>query len=91
MARRLLPDSLSLANIVASSYNFDELPALVRYFYAMGVYTYITPVMIATEENGDYRFRAMRFNRNAAGKSTSGPTVSSPTRHSEPPPPSRAP
>lgn len=59
MARRLLPDSLSLANIVASSYNFDELPALVRYFYAMGVYTYITPVMIATEENGDYRFRAI--------------------------------
>ena len=58
MARRFLPDSLSLANIVASSYNFDELPALVRRFYAMGVYTYITPVMIATEENGDYRFRA---------------------------------
>ncbi|HEX2798064.1 MAG TPA: hypothetical protein VHQ44_00185, partial [Thermoanaerobaculia bacterium] len=58
MARRFLPDSLSLANIVASSYNFDELPALVRHFHAMGVYTYITPVMIATEESGDYRFRA---------------------------------
>jgi MoaA/NifB/PqqE/SkfB family radical SAM enzyme len=58
MARRLLPDSLSLANIVASSYNFDELPALVRHFHAMGVYTYITPVMIATRESDDYRFRA---------------------------------
>ncbi len=58
MARRFLPDSLSLANIVASSYNFDELPALVRHFHAMGVYTYITPVMIATEESSEYRFRA---------------------------------
>ncbi len=58
MARRFLPDSLSLANIVASSYNFDELPTLVRRFHAIGVYTYITPVMIGTEENGDYRFRA---------------------------------
>ena len=58
MARRLLPRSLSLANVVASSYNFDELPALVRHFHAMGVYTYITPVMIAPEESGDYRFRA---------------------------------
>ncbi len=58
MARRLLPDSLSLANIVASSYNFDELPTLVRHFHAMGVYTYITPVMIASEESSDYRFRA---------------------------------
>jgi len=58
MARRFLPDSLSLANVVASSFNFDELPALVRRFYAMGVYTYITPVMIASEKSGDYRFRA---------------------------------
>jgi MoaA/NifB/PqqE/SkfB family radical SAM enzyme len=61
MARRLLPDSLSLANVVASSYNFDELPTLVRRFHSMGVYTYITPVMIAAEESGeddDYRFRA---------------------------------
>jgi MoaA/NifB/PqqE/SkfB family radical SAM enzyme len=58
MARRLLPDSLSLANVVASSYNFDELPALVRRFHAMGVYTYITPVMVAAEASDDYGFRA---------------------------------
>lgn len=59
MARRLLPGSVSLANVVASSYNFDELPALVRHFHAMGVYTYVTPVMIAAEESRDYRFRAV--------------------------------
>lgn len=58
MARRLLPGSLSLANVVASSHNFDELPALVRRFHAMGVYTYITPVMVAAGESDDYRFRA---------------------------------
>ena len=58
MARRLLPDSLSLANVVASSYNFEELPALVRHFHAMGVYTYITPVMVAGGSSGDYGFRA---------------------------------
>jgi MoaA/NifB/PqqE/SkfB family radical SAM enzyme len=58
MARRLLPGSLSLANVVASSCNFDELPGLVRHFHAMGVYTYITPVMIAAEKSDDYRFRS---------------------------------
>ena len=47
LATELLPDSMSLANVVASAYNFEELPALVEYFHKMGVYTYITPVMIS--------------------------------------------
>lgn len=60
MAQRLLPDSISQANIVASSYNFKELPDLVRYFHRLGIYTYITPVMIGPRrtEAAEYRFRS---------------------------------
>ena len=61
LASELLPDSLSLANVVASGYNFEQLPSLVEFFHTMGVYTYITPVMISgggEGESGDYRFRS---------------------------------
>lgn len=60
LAAELLPRSMSLANIVASRYNFEELPDLVAFFRDRGVYSYITPVMIggASEAEGDYRFRS---------------------------------
>lgn len=60
MARRMLPDSISQANIVASAYNFTELPDLVRYFHRLGIYTYITPVMIGPQwtKVAEYRFRS---------------------------------
>jgi len=61
LARELLPDGLSQANVVASQYNFDELPSLVRFFHSLGVYTYITPVMIAAgklRNDEDYLFRS---------------------------------
>jgi MoaA/NifB/PqqE/SkfB family radical SAM enzyme len=60
LAKKILPNSVSLANIVASSYNFEELPSLVRFFYEMGVYTYITPVMTAPDPKNtdpEYLFR----------------------------------
>jgi MoaA/NifB/PqqE/SkfB family radical SAM enzyme len=46
IAREILPHSISQANIVASRFNFEEIPALVEYFNAMGSYSYVTPVMI---------------------------------------------
>jgi hypothetical protein len=52
---------MSLANVVASAHNYVELPSLVEYFHTMGVYTYITPVMIvAGQDTGpdQYRFRS---------------------------------
>jgi MoaA/NifB/PqqE/SkfB family radical SAM enzyme len=60
LARKYLPKSISLANIVASAYNFEELPELVRYFNELGVYTYITPVMISTDHlaEPEYLFRS---------------------------------
>jgi len=61
LARELMPQGMSLANIVASGLNFLQLPRLVRFFSARGIYTYITPVMIAEEGNGkepDYLFRS---------------------------------
>jgi MoaA/NifB/PqqE/SkfB family radical SAM enzyme len=60
LAKELLPEGITQANVVASRYNFQELPALVSFFWELGVYTYITPVMIAQAAdgpNGDYRFR----------------------------------
>jgi hypothetical protein len=36
---------------VASSFNFEELPALVSRIHAMGMYTYITPVMVGIAES----------------------------------------
>ncbi len=59
-ARELLPNGISQANIVASKFNFEELPSLVRFFHEKGIYIYITPVMIISEmdilEDG-YQFR----------------------------------
>jgi len=70
LARKYLPNSISLANIVASSYNFIELPDLVRYFHKIGVYTYITPVMISPSQltGADFLFRSNHegFIRNIA-------------------------
>jgi MoaA/NifB/PqqE/SkfB family radical SAM enzyme len=60
LAKELLPEGITQANVVASHYNFEELPALVSFFWRLGAYTYITPVMIAHAAdgpNGDYRFR----------------------------------
>jgi MoaA/NifB/PqqE/SkfB family radical SAM enzyme len=60
LAGELLPGSLSLANVVASARNFEELPKIVDHFCAMGTYAYITPVMIAERGGRDaeeYRFR----------------------------------
>jgi len=60
LAKDLLPNGITQANVVASRYNFEELPSLVKFFWRLGVYTYITPVMIAQDpngRNGDYRFR----------------------------------
>jgi len=50
LAADILPRGISQANIVASSFNFEELPALVRRFGGMGLYTYITPVMVGADE-----------------------------------------
>jgi MoaA/NifB/PqqE/SkfB family radical SAM enzyme len=47
LALELMPHGMSLANIVASPHNFAELPVLVRYFGGRGIYTYITPAMVA--------------------------------------------
>jgi MoaA/NifB/PqqE/SkfB family radical SAM enzyme len=60
LARKYLPNSISLANIVASAYNFLELPDLVRYFHNIGVYSYITPVMISPSQlaSPEYLFRS---------------------------------
>jgi sulfatase maturation enzyme AslB (radical SAM superfamily) len=61
LAAELLPGSMSLANVVASAYNFAELPSLVEHFHDMGVYTYITPVMIAAgldKRSDQFRFRS---------------------------------
>ncbi len=60
LAHRLLPRGMSLANIVASRYNFEQLPDLVRRIFAMGAYSYITPVMVAARSDGaesHYLFR----------------------------------
>lgn len=60
LARKLLSRGLTQANVVASRYNFEELPELVGFFRKMGVYTYVTPVMIARnpgERSNDYQFR----------------------------------
>ena len=61
LAADILPRGISQANIVASSFNFEELPALVRRFGGLGLYTYITPVMVGVDEtNGreDLLFRS---------------------------------
>jgi len=58
LGQQLLPHGISQANIVASAYNFAELPDLVRFFYHRGMYTYITPVMI---ERGHATGRSFRF------------------------------
>lgn len=61
LAREVLPHSISQANIVASRFNFEEIPALVRYFHDMGSYSYVTPVMILTDGNqrpDRYKFRS---------------------------------
>jgi MoaA/NifB/PqqE/SkfB family radical SAM enzyme len=50
LAAEILPRGISQANIVASSFNFEELPALVHRFGNLGLYTYITPVMVGSEE-----------------------------------------
>jgi MoaA/NifB/PqqE/SkfB family radical SAM enzyme len=50
LAADILPRGISQANIVASSFNFEELPALVRQIHGMGMYTYITPVMVGVAE-----------------------------------------
>jgi MoaA/NifB/PqqE/SkfB family radical SAM enzyme len=59
LAREMLPSSMSLANVVASKHNFEELPSIVRFFHARSTYTYITPVMIRRtgEAGAEYRFR----------------------------------
>jgi MoaA/NifB/PqqE/SkfB family radical SAM enzyme len=61
LAREILPGSISQANIVASRFNFIELPSLVRYIHDLGSYSYVTPVMILGE-NGEhpdhYTFRS---------------------------------
>ncbi len=61
LARELLPRDMSLANIVASRFNFEQPPDLVRYFHSIGAYSYITPVMVGKElQNGgrDYLFHS---------------------------------
>jgi len=60
LAGEHLPRGMSLANIVASRLNFPELPELVDFFGARGIYTYITPVMIggAGAAGPDYLFRS---------------------------------
>ncbi|MBN1781019.1 radical SAM protein [bacterium] len=60
MSRHILPYGISQANIVASKYNFTELPDLVRFFSEKGIYTYITPVMIADMKGrkDQYQFRS---------------------------------
>jgi MoaA/NifB/PqqE/SkfB family radical SAM enzyme len=61
LARRLLPEGMSLANIVASLYNFEQLPELVQRIHSMGAYSYITPVMVREGPNGsnlEYLFRS---------------------------------
>lgn len=60
-AKQLIPNGISQANVVASRFNFEELPDLVRYFYQRGTYTYITPVMIISEQEATkdgYNFRS---------------------------------
>jgi MoaA/NifB/PqqE/SkfB family radical SAM enzyme len=50
LAATILPRGISQANIVASNFNFEELPALVRRFGNLGLYTYITPVMVGADD-----------------------------------------
>lgn len=50
LAADILRNGISQANIVASRFNFEELPELVRHIHAMGIYTYITPVMVGIAE-----------------------------------------
>ena len=52
LALELMPRGMSLANIVASPHNFAQLPGLVRYFGERGIYTYITPAMVAAAGAG---------------------------------------
>jgi MoaA/NifB/PqqE/SkfB family radical SAM enzyme len=60
LSQQTLPQGISLANVVASAYNFFELPDLVRFFAHRGIYTYITPVMINAGQDtstGHFQFR----------------------------------
>ncbi len=60
-ARKLIPHGISQANIVASRFNFEELPALIRFFHQKGIYTYITPVMVISKKetaDNNYQFRS---------------------------------
>lgn len=61
LSRHVLPHGISQANVVASAFNFAELPEIVQFFYKHGVYTYITPVMIAIGDqikDINYQFRS---------------------------------
>lgn len=58
LGQQLLPHGISQASIVASAYNFAELPDLVRFLYQQGMYTYIALVMI---EKGHDTGRSFRF------------------------------
>jgi MoaA/NifB/PqqE/SkfB family radical SAM enzyme len=61
LAADILPRGISQANIVASRFNFEELPELVRRFGDLGLYTYITPVMVGldgTDDELDLLFRS---------------------------------
>ena len=61
LSLELLPRGMSLANMVASPYNFTELPRLVRSFGDCGVYTYITPAVVCGSDGppeDDYLFRS---------------------------------
>jgi len=56
-AVELMPDGMSLANIVASPHNFAQLPGLVRSLGNRGFYTYITPAVVVTDGPGEHLFR----------------------------------
>ncbi len=61
LSRELLTKGMSLANIVGSPHNFDELPRLVQYFGERGIYSYITPAVVRAEDapdDGEYLFRS---------------------------------
>jgi MoaA/NifB/PqqE/SkfB family radical SAM enzyme len=61
LAAELMPKGMHLANVAASRFNFEELPALVRFFNDRGLFTHITPVMCSDEtvdDRQEYQFRS---------------------------------
>jgi MoaA/NifB/PqqE/SkfB family radical SAM enzyme len=56
-AVEIMPAGMSLANVVASPHNFGQLPGLVRHFGSRGIYTYITPAVVVTDDPGEHLFR----------------------------------